>query len=873
MTKVFSRAVVVVASALVPPSYRERFREEWLAEIWYEPAASRALIRSFGSILDAVSTRKLSRPSRVRPPRRSAPMPLHEFRYAFRSLRTRPFRTAVVLATLAIAIGANTAMFSLLHAVLLQPLAYPESDRLVKIEGFRTATGEAGNISPADFYDLELESGTLESMGAHGWVGFFTITGDGTPERVAGSNVTAGFLTTLGVAPALGRLFEPDDDVLGAAPTTVITDALWRRRFGAKRDVIGQTVDVNAVAHQIVGVLPPSYKHPEPNPEREPALYVPYRFERGGASRSGRFIRAVGRLASGRTAVEAESELVAIAARLEETHPDTNTDRSVSVQPLKYAVVKDARTGLYVLLGAVVSLLLIACANIANLQLARGSERRHELAIKVALGAGRAGLVRQLALESLMLSSGGAILGIGLAYAARGSFALSVIPRGDEVAFNLPVLLFTFAVSTVASVLFGLLPAMALSAGDLRKGFTRSAPRQALVACEVAIAFMLLVVASLLLGSLSELRSVAPGFMPDRVLTMQVSLPIARYEEGEQIPFYEELYGRLGALPGVSSVGGVNILPLSQNYSGDGFQVDARPVPHAEAPSAEARSVGADYFEAMGIPLLRGRLFDASDGVDGAPVVVISEAMAKRFWPGADALGERMTYNRGIPDEESTATGGPGSREVVGIVGDVKHLGLDDGEVAMFYTPQAHQPSFHTMTLVLRTSLPPESLTAGVRTELSSMDDNVPLYAVRSLDAVVETTIDEPRLRGTLLASFAAVALVLALLGVYAVIGISVDQRTREIGIRTALGAHGGNLISLLLRQNLTPVAWGLAAGVVGALVSTRFLQTLVFNMSVSDPLVYVSVASFVAVAATAAAAIPVLRALAVDPVEALRVE
>ena len=802
-------------------------------------------------------------------------MLFQDVRFALRSFLHRPWWTAVVLLTLAVGIGANTAIFSLFDAVLLRPLDYPDSERLVKIVGHNFATGETGNISPADFYDLQTESQSFASMGAHGWVGFFTITitGGSEPERVAGTQVTAGFFRTLGVTPSLGRSFTPEDDTNGAPPKVVLTDAFWQRRFGGDPAVLGTILTVDAVSREIIGVLPAHYRHPEPNPEREPALYTLYQFERGGAFRSGRFIRGLGRLREGSSVDEATAELATIARRLEEAFPETNTGRGVQAFPLKDAIVKNARTGLLVLLGAVGAVLLIACANVANLQLASGSQRRQELMIKAALGAGRGRLVRQLVTESLVLALVGGTLGVLIAYGASDFLALGAIPRAEELGFNVSVLAFAFITATFAAVLFGLAPALALSSGDLRRARKQSRPRQLLIACEVAVSLVLLVGAGLLMKSLAELESVPPGFESERVLTMQTSLPTARYEEGEQIPFYEMLYEQIRSIPGVRAVGAVNILPLSQNHSSDGFQIEERPVAKGEAPAAEARSVNIDYFQAMSIPLLTGRVFDERDRPDSSGVVVISDAMAKRFWPGEDPIGKRITYNRGLPQDARQDVGGPGSREIVGIVGNVKHVGLDDTDVAMFYTPYTQQPSYHTMTLVLRTSSEPELVAGAVRNELNGMDANIPLYAVRPLDAVVDKTVEAPRFRTYLLLVFAALALVLAVIGVYAVMGVSVIQRTQEIGIRMALGAGSVNLIKMLVAQSMKPVAWGLGIGLGLALGVTRLLDSLLFNVTATDVTVYAGVAALLALAALVAAFVPTLKAMRIDPVQTLRAE
>ena len=694
LARLLARGLVRLAAVLVPSSYHDRFVEEWDAELWHASVCPTTLVRrSLGAFQDALATRRLA----LSPRHRGNMMFWQDVRCAFRSFAQRPLWTAVVLATLAVGIGANTAIFSLVHTVLVRPLSYPDSGALVKIVGRNLDTGELRNISPADFYDFQAQSETIASMGAHGWVGFFTVTGDDEPERVSGSNVTAGFFQTLGVTPQLGRLFVPDDDVEDAAPTVLLTHAFWQRRYGGRTSIVGEAIEVNAVVHDVIGVLPEDYRHPEPHPEREPALYSLYQFERAGAHRDGRFIRAIGRLHPGSSVEAAEVELVGIVARLEEEYPESNTARGVNVAPLKSAIVRDARAGLVVLFGAVVAVLLIACANIANLQLAEGQARRHELGIKVALGAGRGRLVRQLVTESFVLALIGGAFGFLLAYGAQGLLAARAIPRAEEMSFGLPVFFFTLALSSLTAVIFGLLPAWTISSGNLQnviadsgtKATSRRSYRHVLVACEVALSLVLLIAAGLFLKSLSELRGVAPGFEPERILTMQLSLPTARYEEGEQIPFYDALYERIAALPDVIAVGATNILPLGGNYSKDGFQINDRPQVIGERrTSAEARSVSPDYFEVMGIPLSRGRLFDVRDDVDAPGVVVISQSMAEKFWPGEDPLGRRITYNRGVPEEGQLDVGGTGSREIVGIVATSS---ISDSPMATF--PCSTRPS------------------------------------------------------------------------------------------------------------------------------------------------------------------------------------
>ncbi len=809
-------------------------------------------------------------------------MGLRDVRLALRTFGKRPGWTLFVLATLAVGIGANVAIFSLVEAVLLRPLRYPEPDRLVKIQGLSLASGEPSNISPGEFYDFAGRTEVFESMGAHGWVGFFTASGGLEPERVAGSSVTAGFFETLGVRPALGRIFTEEEDRPGAPLTALITHSFWQTRLAGSPAVLGKTIGVNAEPHEIVGVLPADYSHPEPNPEREPLLYTLQRFDRADLCQSCRFIRAVGRLRAGRSLEEGRAELVAFARRRQQDDPESNTGEGVYVSDLKEAIVAGARRGLLVLYGAVGAVLLIVCANLANLQLAQGVLRQKALAIQSALGAGRAALVRQLLIENWILSITGGVLGLLLAVSARGFLAQRAIPRAVEIDFDGATLGFVVFLSSLTAIVFGLAPALSLASKNLRsvlvEGGSRGASartdaRRILIGVEVALSLILLVAAGLLVRSLGELRSVAPGFRAERVLTMSLSLPIARYAEGEQIPVYQRLYERIQSLPGVIAVGGTNILPLSDNYSNDSFQIDDRPAPQGERPAAEARSVSAGYFETIGIPLLRGRLFDERDIAGAARVVLVSESMAEKFWPGEDPLGARMTYNRGIPDEDRQDVGGIGSREIVGIVGDVKHLDLDEERIPMFYTPQPQEPSFHTMTLVVRASPGADALASGISRELRAVDPEIPLYSVRTLHEVLEGSVSEERFRARVLGLFALVALGLAALGVYAVMGLSVAQREREIGIRMALGARVKDVVEMLVLESIGPVLWGLAAGGVGAFALSQALRGLLFRIEPSDPATFASVTAILGATALVAALIPTLRAARVDPVRTLRSE
>jgi putative ABC transport system permease protein len=797
-------------------------------------------------------------------------------RLALRRLAARPGFSLVAIGTLAFGIGANAAIFSVVRGVLLRPLPYPAPDELVRVLGFDTDDNQVGNLAPGDFMDFERESTRFVRMGAHGWVGSFTVAGtSGDAERVGGVNVTAGLFATLGVEPALGRPIAPEDDRPGAATVVLLSDGFWRRRFGANPAVVGSPIRLNAQPATVIGVLPASYRHVEENPDRSADLFVPYRFDTASPNRGGHFIRAVGRLAPGASLDAARLELETIAARLEADFPTSNHGQTVRLLPLHEGVVGDSRQSLILLSAAVGLVLLIACANLANLLMAAGAARQREFAVRTAMGASRGRLVSQLLGESLVLSGIGGLAGLGLAWwSLRGArfLAEASIPRSAEVGIDGVVLSFVAAIALATAILFGLLPALQLSTGSLPEilkeggrhtgGLLGRRARQTFIAVQVALAVVLLVGAGLFVRSLWELQRVPAGFAHSQVTAMDVALPTATYAEGDQIPFYERLQERVAVLPGVAAVGAVNILPLSANYDSRGIQIEDRPKPDGLGEAPQARSATPGYFRAMGIPLVRGRLFDARD-VEGAPrVVLISEAMARAYWPGEDPVGRRITFNSGIAREEQQVIGGPGSREVVGIVGDVRHLGLDEGDVPMFYTPHAQQPSYHTMTLVVRTAGATEGLAGAIRGELRGLDASVPLYQVRSIDSVLARAVARPRIRAGLVGVFAALACLLASLGVYGVVSYIVTQRMHEIGIRMSLGATAAAVLRLVIGDGLRPVIAGLAAGVAGAYVLGRTVEAMLFGISSRDPVAYAAAVVLLLGAALLAMVVPARRAL-----------
>jgi len=819
-----------------------------------------------------------------------------DLRHAFRGLARRPGFTAIAVVTLSLGIGATTAIFSVVHAVLLRPLEFEGADRLIKLVGFDKADGVAANLSPADFADFERDNTTMTSMGANGFVGLATISGGrGEAERAGAVQVTAGFFSTLRVQPALGRLITADDDRPGAERVIVLSHGFWQRRFGGDPSIVGQSISFNAAPATVIGILPERFRHLEINPERPADLFSPFRFDSTQPNRGGHFIRAVGRLKDGVTVDQARAEIDTIAARLEQQYPADNADQGVSLNLLLDSMVSESTPVLLLLSAAVIVVLLVACANVANLLLARGTGRQREFALRAAIGADRGRLVRQMLTESAALSMLGAAGGMLLAYWATRALtglAATGIPRADQIGLNVTVLGFAAAAAMLTSVVFGLLPALHVSKHDFNGALQEGGrsqgaalgrgARELLIVAEVAMSIVLLIGAGLLIRSLWQLQQVDPGFSADKVLAMEVSLPTARYQEGEQMPFYQRLEERIAAKPGVAAVGAVNILPLSSSYDSRGVQVEDHPRPEGQGYAPQARSVTPGYFAAMGIPLLDGRDFDAHDIESGQLAVIVSETMARKYWPTsaegtvgkpglAHVIGKRITFNSGIPRERQQVVGGAGSRVVVGVVGNVKHLGLDEDAVPMFYTPHTQQPSYHTMRMVVRADVEPGALTRMVREELSQLDREVPLSQVMMLSRALDATVAAPRMRANLLGLFAVLAMGLAAIGVYGVVAYMVGQRTQEIGVRRALGAKAGDVLQMLLREALRPVGIGIVIGIAGAFAMTRLLAAMLFQISATDVATYAVACGVLAVAALLASIVPARRALRVDPITAVR--
>ncbi len=797
---------------------------------------------------------------------------LQDLRYGARMLLKSPGFTVVAIIALALGIGANTAIFSVVNAVLLRPLAYLKADEIVYFTGVNTAKGiSRSNISAPDYVDWTKQNKVFAQMAAF-VTGGAILTGTNEPERVPRAAVTASFFNVLGVQPVLGRAFLAEEDQPNSQQVAVLSYGLWKRRFGSDANIIGNKITVSGRIMTVVGVMPAGYEFPE-----QTQIWTSLRLDASNEKRDNRAYEAIGRIKPDVSLEQAQAQISTINAQLAKSYEETNNGWDIKLVRLHERLVGDVRPSLLALLGAVAFVLLIACANVANLLLARASARQKEMAVRTALGASRLRVVRQLLTESVLLSLMGGTLGLLLSvWLTDFLIALSPAdtPRFSEINLDYRVLGFTMIVSCLTGVLFGLAPALQASKIDLNEALKeggrgmseshrRNRLRSLLVVSEIALSLMLLVGAGLLIKSFQHLRDVKPGFTPEHVLTMIVPLPSAKYHEPQQrADFYRQLVERVKALPGVASAGMVLNLPLN----GGGFSVwrsfirEGHPMTTEESANASYLVTTPDYFRTMEIPLLAGRNFNDRDTENSPMVVIISETMARRYFGSKeDAIGKRITME--FP------------REIVGVVGDTKPSTLDADAAAQTYVAYTQDATWNSMALAVRTNGEPTLMTAAVRHEVLAIDKDQPIYNIKTMEDVVINSVGSRRVSVLLFSVFASIALVLAALGIYGVMAYSVAQRTHEIGVRLALGAQMSDILRLVIRQGMTLALIGVGAGLVGALFLTRVMRSLLFGVSATDPFIFALVAVLFGIVALAACYIPARRATRVDPMIALRHE
>ena len=799
--------------------------------------------------------------------------------YAFRRLYKAPSFTAIAVLTLALGIGANSAIFSVLNGVLLKPLPYPESDRLVAV--FQVSEGHHVVMSGPNFVDAALHTNSFENAAASHRTRV-VLTGEGEPVALEAAEVSASLFNVLRVTPLLGRTFNADEDTPGKTNVVVLSYGLWRDRFGAARDVIGRRIKIDGVPRDVIGVMPAGFSYPEGRQAWTPLSYD----ETFVTTQRGAWqYDAIARLKPGATPAQSAAETGAIGKNLARQYPDANAGVDITTLPLHEAIVGDVRSSVLVLFGAVAFVLLIACVNVANLLLARAASRESELAVRTALGAGRGRLIRQLLTECVILATIGG--GLGLLIAAWAVSLLTSrypagIPRVDAVGVDGTVIAFTFSLAVITGIVFGVFPAVHATrglSGALKEGgrgavTTRGGARtrSALVIAELALALMLLVGAGLLMRSFLRLRSVDPGFHPDHALTFNLTLPDARYAEDEpRVAFFDQLLPRLEALPGVRAVGAVMGVPLVGMHFEISFKVEGRPpVPPSDEPSMQIRVASPGYFSALGIPLERGRVFTEDDRPGTPQVVVITESAAKQFFPNEDPIGKIITLGWGKTDRKGVRRVAGG--RIVGIVGDVKDAGLNEPDPPQLYMPLRQWP-IGWMSIVMKTAVPPETLTQSARTAVYAIDPDLPVSNVSTLDHIVARSISQPRFYLLMLGTFAALAVSLAGIGIFGVLSYAVSQRTREIGIRMALGAQERSVVGLIIREAFLLVVAGLACGTVAALFLSQTMTKMLFSIHPTDPVTFVTVAGILGGVAMLAAYLPARRATRVDPIVALRAE
>ena len=791
-----------------------------------------------------------------------------DLRFAFRSLLRHPGHSAIAIATLGLAIAAATAIFSVLNAVVLRPLPYPDSGRLVLIRDQWLPRFPEFSVSPGRALTWQERTHSFEGLAAAQGTSL-NLTGVGDPVRLRAALVNPNYFKVSGTAPLVGRVFrfdEADEHVV------IISESVWRSRFGSANDIVGRTIQLDGEPAQVVGVMPASFTLPGSGYD----AWMIWTFSADERTRYGsHYASLIGRLKPGVSVDAARADLAEVSRQLAAEHPDGNKDWTTLLFPLKDYAIRDVRTGILVLVAAVGGVLLIACANVANLLLARGLGRSREFALRAALGASRPRLVRQMILENGVIGLAGSVLGVALGWwLLKGMLAVAPtsLPRAATIQLDEATLAVALLLAFVTPLVFGILPAWQISRANLntlvqaggRSGAqvlpTRT--RAALIVVEVALSVVLVAASMLLIRSFDRLIGVQPGFNPANAVLMGISLPSEKYKDNAaKEQFYATLVSRLEALPGVTAAGGVQALPMVSDHVA-GLDIDKAPEPGVVSPSTNFFATTPGYLKAMGIPLLKGRDFTPADSSTGAPVALISKSVADRFFAGTDPIGHKVH-----------ATQGPGEifAEIVGVAGEVKTYGLDREDTLQVYEPVRQHAYFSALTMVVRSSLGSDATAAAVRGVLKDLDPNLPIANVRTLQSVVDSSVGSRKFTAMLLGVFSATALLLAAIGVYGLVSFTVGQRSKEIGIRLALGARAGSVVRSVLGHGLGLTLVGVAIGAIASFWATQLLKTELFEINVHDPVAFAIAPVVLVVAAALACALPVMKALKVDPVVALR--
>jgi len=804
-----------------------------------------------------------------------------DLRYGARMLMKNPGFTLIAALTLALGIGANTAIFSVVNGVLLRPLPYKDPQQLVMVFAPRRLEQEF-NISSGGFTVLRDQKQVFEQVAAFlPMLDSASITGDGEPEFLGGVTVSANLFTLLGVEARYGRTFLPEEEKPGSDRVVVISHGLWQRRFGSDQKIVGRTIAIDNEPYTVVGVMPAGFQFPLDGMwtgwlPRAIDIYIPLVLTPDEINNQRKVLPVIARLKSQVGVEQAQAEMTVVAARIKRQYPDTNRDESIRLAPYHQQMVGRVRFALLVLLGAVGFVLLIACANVANLLLARAAGRRKEMAVRVALGAGRQRVIRQLLTENVLLGILSGLLALLVAFWGVDLLRTIIpenLPRVDEIGIDGRVFGFTMLISLAAGILFGLVPAFHTSRVDLNDalkdggrssgGSSHNRLRNLLVVSEVALALALLTGAGLMLRSFIRLMSVDPGLDPRNVLTVDIRLSRGKYSRPQQAAFFQRLLEHLRVTPGIQAVGAVYPMPLSGMEEDLWFDIEGQPpLARGEHRSAGPRGVSPGYFMAQGIQLLKGRVFTESDGGDTPPVVVINEALARRYWTNQDPIGRRISFD--------SRNGQTVWRQIVGVVKSVRHMALSEEPRSEVYIPFAQYP-LAFMTLVARTDGAPLGYVAAVRSQVQAVDKDQPISNPRTMEERLASTVSQRRFNLILLAIFACLALSLAGIGIYGVMSYLVAQRTHEIGVRMALGAQAGDVLRLVIRQGMALALTGVLIGLITAFGLTRLLRNLLFDLSATDPLTFFVTALLLALVALLACYLPARRATKVDPLVALR--